>query len=306
MYDVILQTGALILIGVLWRIFSPMGLEAETVRRSLTGVVYMLLLPALVLVVLWRAPLDLDAVRVAVVAVVGIFTGLFASMLWFRWRPAAPAAVGALVLASAFPNATYMGLPVLEATLGPWSRSIAIQYDLFACTPLLLSLGVVMAANYGGTRAEGHPLLALFRVPPLIAAVAGVLLNLAGVPLPQVVGDWLDMLGSGVVPLMLFSLGLGLQWSGGWGHNLPLVVPVLIIQLAINPLMVWGAASGLGLEANVLTAAVLEAAMPSMVLGIVLCDRYRLDTGLYAMAVTLTTALSLVTLPAWFDLLSVA
>jgi predicted permease len=42
--------------------------------------------------------------------------------------------------------------------------------------------------------------------------------------------------------------------------------------------------------------------MPSMVLGIVICDRYRLDTALYAMVVTLTTALSLVTLPAWFDL----
>lgn len=304
MYDVILQTGALILIGVLWRIFTPMGLEAEPVRRSLTGVVYMVLLPALVLVVLWRAPLDLDAVRVALAAMVGVFTGLAGAMLWFRWRPAAPAAVGALVLASAFPNATYMGLPVLEATLGPWSRSVAIQYDLFACTPLLLSLGVMMAASYGGTRAQGHPLLALLRVPPLIAAVIGVLLNLAEVPLPQVVADWLDMLGAGVIPLMLFSLGLGLQWGGGWWERLPLVLPVLAISLVVNPLLVWGAARGLGLEGDVLTAVVLEAAMPSMVLGIVLCDRYRLDTGLYAMAVTLTTALSLITLPAWFDLLS--
>jgi predicted permease len=48
---------------------------------------------------------------------------------------------------------------------------------------------------------------------------------------------------------------------------------------------------------------VLEAAMPAMVLGIVFCDRFGLDTGLYAAAVTLTTALSLVTLPLWFALL---
>jgi predicted permease len=32
----------------------------------------------------------------------------------------------------------------------------------------------------------------------------------------------------------------------------------------------------------------------------VLCDRYRLDSSLYAMAVTLSTALSIITLPAWF------
>ena len=50
-------------------------------------------------------------------------------------------------------------------------------------------------------------------------------------------------------------------------------------------------------------AAILDLAMPSMVLGIVFCDRYKLDSGLYAMAVTVTTLLSLVSLPFWYSLL---
>ena len=50
-------------------------------------------------------------------------------------------------------------------------------------------------------------------------------------------------------------------------------------------------------------AAVLDIAMPSMILGIVLCDRYKLDSSLYATAVTLGTALSLVSLPLWYKLL---
>jgi predicted permease len=45
--------------------------------------------------------------------------------------------------------------------------------------------------------------------------------------------------------------------------------------------------------------AVLDLAMPSMVLGIVLCDRYALDSALYAAAVTATTTASLITLPLW-------
>jgi predicted permease len=73
-----------------------------------------------------------------------------------------------------------------------------------------------------------------------------------------------------------------------------------VIQLLLTPLIIWGASDLIGLGGEVRTAVVLEAAMPSMVLGIVLCDRYRLDSGLYAMAVTLSTALSIVTLPAWF------
>lgn len=304
MFDVILQAGGLIACGVLWRLFTPLGLDAETVRRSLTGVVYVLLLPALVLVVLWRAPLGLEAVWVALVAIIGVFTGLFLAWLWFRQTRLGSPMVGALLLASAFPNATYMGLPVLEASLGPWARSIAIQYDLFACTPLLLSVGVLLASRYGGVRETGHPMVALLKVPPLWAAVVGVMLNLSGVPLPTGFAGWLDMLGSGVIPLMLFSLGLGLQWSGGWVSRLPSVAPVVLIQLILTPMVVLAAATGVGLSGGVLTGVVLEAAMPSMVLGIVLCDRYRLDTGLYALSVTLTTAFSLVTLPAWFDLLA--
>jgi hypothetical protein len=43
--------------------------------------------------------------------------------------------------------------------------------------------------------------------------------------------------------------------------------------------------------------------MPSMVLGIVLCDRYGLDSALYAEAVTVSTALAVLTLPLWLTLL---
>jgi len=41
--------------------------------------------------------------------------------------------------------------------------------------------------------------------------------------------------------------------------------------------------------------------MPTMVLGLVICDRFKLDTSLYAEAVTVTTALSLITLPLWLE-----
>ena len=77
-----------------------------------------------------------------------------------------------------------------------------------------------------------------------------------------------------------------------------------MLQLFIAPLIVWGTAQVVGLDGMILMGAVMEAAMPSMVIGIVLCDRYGLDTGLYAAAVTLTTLLSLFTLPMWSGILS--
>ncbi|MFA5530520.1 MAG: AEC family transporter [Thiohalomonadaceae bacterium] len=302
MLDVILQAAGLILCGVFWRVFAPQGLEAEGLRRHLTGLVYALLLPALVLGVLWRAPMGADTLRIVLVAAMGVCSGLGLAWLWLRRTRVSHASVGAMLLAAAFPNATYMGLPVLEAAFGPWARSVAIQYDLFACTPLLLSVGMYVAAYYGATGERVHPLLSLLKVPPLWAAAAAIVLNVLQVPQPAMLAGMLDMLGSAVVPLMLFSLGLGLQWAGGWWSRLAIVAPVAVIQLGLVPLIAWGTASGLGLAGDLRMAVLLEAAMPSMVLGIVICDRFRLDTPLYAMAVTVTTALSLVTLPAWFTL----
>lgn len=304
MYEVIGHTAILIVCGVLWRVFTPQGLHADTLRTSLTTLVYVLLLPALVLVVLWRTDLSLDSVKVAVMALIGVGTGMGIAWLWFRHKRPSAAVLGALLLAAAFPNATYMGLPVLEASLGPWARAVAVQYDLFACTPILLSVGVMLAEHYGGSEQKAHPVRNLLRVPPLWAALLGVCLNLLQVPLPELLGGVMDMLAAGVVPLMLFSLGLGLRWSEGWRNRMALVMPVVLIQLLLTPLVVWGASGLAGMSGGVQTAVVLEAAMPSMVLGIVLCDRYRLDSSLYAMAVTISTALSIVSLPLWFSVLS--
>jgi predicted permease len=298
------QTVALIAFGAVWRAVRPWGLAPDTTRRVLTGLVYLLLLPALVLDVLWRAPLGLDAVRVASVAAIGVLAGLAAAWGWYRLRPTAPRTTGALLLAAAFGNVTYLGLPVLDSAFGPWARSVAIEYDLFASTPLLLSVGILVARSHGQSASGDHPLKELAAVPALWAALAAVGLNALEVPIPAVVDDGLIRLAGGVVPLMLIAIGLALEWPKEWVHRLPAVLPVLVVRFGWAPLVVWGAAAVVGLEGDLLGAVVMEAAMPSMVLGVVICDRYGLDTALYAMTVTLSTAASAVMLPLWYALVT--
>lgn len=302
MYEVLAQMAGLIICGILWRVARPMGLDADDARRAITSLVYVLLLPALVLDVLWRAPLSLDVVKVAVVAASGVLAGLVLAWASYRAMGTPARITGAMLLAAAFPNATYLGLPVLEQALGPWARSVAIQYDLFACTPLLLTVGITIARIHGGGR-EPFTWGALLNVPPLWAAILALSLNAANVPMPVALSGLTHMMGGAVVPLMLISLGMGLIWSNFRLASIPVMIPVLIIQLLLMPLLVWWLAQQLGLSGDVLTAVVLEAAMPCMVLGMVICDRYGLDSGLYATVVTVSTAVAMVTLPLWFDVL---
>ncbi len=299
MLDVLWQMAGLIVCGIAWRHLRPAGLEPAQTRKVLTSLVYYLLLPALVLSVLWQAPMGAGSVVIAAAAAFGIAVGVAGSWLACRYCKNASAQAGALILAATFPNATYLGLPVLEAAFGPWARSVAIQYDLFACTPLLFTLGISVAARYGQAQTAGTGYRTLLTIPALWAAVLAIIFNIGAVPMPEMIRGLLHLLERGVVPLMLISLGLSLEWRrGGWRMLMPLT-PVILLRLLLVPLLVWGFLQFFALPEETAAAVVMEAAMPCMVLGIVICDQFNLDTALYAMAVTATTAFSLITLPLW-------
>jgi len=303
--EVLLQMAGLILCGVAWQIVKPAGLATYETRQVLTSLVYYLLLPSLVLTVLWDAQLGEQSLVIAVAAASGIFTGLLLAFASCRLCRHSSAEMGAVIPAVSFPNVTYMGLPVLEAMYGPWARSVAIQYDLFACTPLLFTVGVLLAARFGEAAGSEKSLPGqLFRIPAMWAAVVAVLLNVSGVIQPELVRGLLGLLERGVVPLMLISIGLSLQWDRTRWRLLPSLVPIVLFKLLLIPLVVLILVNALGFDGDLRAAVVMEAAMPTMVLGLVLCDRFKLDVGLYAAAVTVTTALSLISLPLWFEWLS--
>ena len=292
------QMALLVCAGLAWQWWRPGGLDAVQTRKVLTGVVYHLLLPALVLLVLWQAELGLDSVRIALAAAAGVLGALLLSAGLCRVCAMPGPATGAAMLAAAFPNVTYLGLPVLEGLFGPWARGVAIQYDLFACTPLLLTVGILVAQRLGG--GGSFSWFGFLRVPALWAALLALGFNLGDVAMPLLLEGTLERLSSGVVPLMLLAPGLSLRTDVLRSRRAGALLPIVAIQLFLMPALVWGVAGSLGLEGELLTAVVLEGAMPSMVLGIVICERYGLDTSLFAAATTVTTLLCFFTLPLWF------
>ncbi|MDH5472631.1 MAG: AEC family transporter [Gammaproteobacteria bacterium] len=302
MIPTLLQMFALIALGLGWSWFNPGQMSSQTIRKVLTDIVYFIFLPALVLNVLWNASLGLDTLKISLSAAAGVIVSMLLSIYICRRCHTRPHIVGAVVLAAAFPNATYLGYPLLQNTLGQWAGPIAIQYDLLACTPLLLTVGIMLAARFGNKGEKPHPFFTLIKVPPLWAAAIAILLNLSQVQSPEWFQGLLSMMGSAVIPLMLIAIGLALKQGFGETRYLLTVIPVVIIQLFIMPVTVWGMSQLLNMGHELTVAVVLEGAMPSMALGVVLCDRYGLNTGVYAAAVTTTTLLSLFTLPFWFQL----
>ncbi|RMG90749.1 MAG: AEC family transporter [Zetaproteobacteria bacterium] len=302
MQSVLLAMASIILAGMAWRLRLGAG-RAERIRGALAGTVYQLLLPALVLHVLWSTPVDLNTVRIPLVAAASVLGSLMLAYLIYARilsGRAGNSAVGALLLASAFGNFTYLGLPVLTQTFGEWSQFVAIQFDLLASTPLLFTMGILVARHFGKPD-SGHPFLDLLRVPAIWAAGLGLLFSSLQLGAPAWLDQALHTLGSAVIPLMLLSVGMALRWQAGWLARAPMLLPMLGVQLFLMPLIAWAACHAVGVPKQLLAPTVVEAAMPCMVLGLVICDRFQLDASLYAEAVTVSTLLSFLTLPLWLQ-----
>ncbi|MDT4331324.1 AEC family transporter [Methylomonas sp. MED-D] len=304
MTTTLIQMTVLMLCGAAWRVLCPNKLAADQTRLVLTSVVYYFLLPAMVLEVLWKADIGWQSLKFSLLGCSSILlavvvSGLIAKLLRFQ-RPQ----TGAMILAAAFPNTTYLGLPVLEQAYGGWSRSVVIQMDLFAAAPMVFTVGILLARHYGAAeKDQPKSRLGFFNAPPFWAALLAVVLNLNHLPAPLWLAGLLTMLSAAVAPLMIFSLGLALSWRAVRWRNLPYIPPVVLIKLMWFPWAGIYIADVLQLENPFRAAAILDIAMPSMVLGVVLCDRYQLDSSLYATAVTVTTGLSLFSLPFWFEVL---
>jgi malate permease and related proteins len=251
------------------------------------------------------ARVDRSFIAVPLTAAAVTLLGLAAGAVMYRWLPwfrASPrAAIGVLLLSSAFGNVTYLGLPVITETLGSRYGYIAILYDLLATTPVLLTVGMLIAARFGsgGSVSLVASFQRVLKLPPLWAVIAGIAAH--AVPLPKSVLDAAQLMGRAVIPVMIFTVGLALDFRDI--RRLPVALPALAVKLLLAPVLAWLFARAAGMSGDVLRAVVIEGAMPVMVLSLVLADEFELDVPLAATCIAASTVASFFTLPMMMKLL---
>ncbi len=293
--------------GYVWRFFNPAGLDRHRVRHVLSIAVLHFFLPALAFSLVATARIDNSFLAVPLTAAVVTLTATaagFAAYKFFPWfkkidRPA----FGVMVLSAAFGNVTYLGLPVINEMFGLRFGYVAILYDLLAATPVLLTVGVFIAARYGSGEAVSarDSLKRVLRLPPLWAVALGIIVNLSGLAVPGTVMDAALLMGKAVIPTMIFTVGLALDFRDV--KRLSAAVPALAIKLFVSPLNAWWLGSRLGLDGEVLKAVTVEGAMPVMVLSLVIADEFELDVPLAAASIAVSTVVVFFTMPVMMKIL---
>ena len=190
-------------------------------------------------------------------------------------------------------NTAFMGYPVTLGIYGNAGFLRAIFCDMATlCTFLLLSF--VLILRFGGTVKTAVRKIALF--PPLWAVVLGLGFNILGIPIGPVVDNTVNYLGQGAIPLIMIALGLSIKFEA-LSRSRSMIIFTSIMKLALFPFVAFLIASWLGLVNLEHSVSIVEAAMPSGMMSLLLAITYKLDYELTSDCILINTVISLITLP---------
>ncbi|MGN0177082.1 MAG: AEC family transporter [Methanobrevibacter sp.] len=196
-------------------------------------------------------------------------------------------------------NTAFMGYPVNLGIYGQAGFLRAIFCDM-ATLCIFLLLSFILILRFGGTIKVAIKKIALF--PPLWAVVLGLIFNLLHIHIADVFEYTINYLGQGAIPLIMITLGLSIDFSA-LSRSKSMIIFTSIMKLAFFPLVAFILVIKLGLVDLQYTVSIIEAAMPSGMLSLLLAITYDLDYELTSDCILINTVISLITLPIIISLL---
>jgi len=280
---------ALIALGYLICRHTPLD---RTVWDGAERLVYFLLFPCLLFQSILKNPIRIaDIVSIGGVGLAIVGSGIALAYALRRLPGVDPMthASGAQV---AFRFNSYVALALAERLAG--ASGVAWQALLMAvCVPVANVAAVWPLARQGG---HGY-LKELARNPLILATVAGLAGNLAGLQLPGVANTTLSRIGAAALPLGLMAAGAGLRF-GALRESPVLTAGLMGIRHAVLPVVGISLVIALQLPPAQQAVIVAFSAMPTASSAYVLATRMGGNGAYVAGLVTVSTGLAMVGLPA--------
>lgn len=276
--------------------------------EALNRFVFTLALPAL----LFRLMSDLSKLPpVDSRLLLAFFSGCFITFLIGRlvaWKVFKLDGTGQslFALGGIFSNNVLLGIPLAKVTLGDAALpSVALVLVFNA-----LSLWTLVTVSVEWSRHGSFSLHGLGKTVksvltnPLVAAIlSGTAFGLTGWPLPTLIDTPLAMTAQAAAPLALIVLGMGLA-EYGWRADLKLSSTICAIKLVLQPLVVWGLATAIGLPALETRVVVLLASIATGANAYLMARQFKTLEGAIAASLVLSTALAAITTPLALSLTS--
>jgi predicted permease len=212
-----------------------------------------------------------------------------------------PPARRAFAFATGLQNYGYLPLPLVLALFPRDTAGVLFTHNL----GVEIALWTVGMWILGGT--PGRKLWRKIFNPPLCALFASIALNAfdAASWIPAFLLTALDLVAQSAIPLALLLTGAMLadlvtgEHAGGFLNRKWALTVAGLVRLAIMPLLLLALGRWLPLSRELREIVIVQAAMPAAMMPIILARHYGADSNLAVGIVLTTTAVSLLTIPAW-------
>jgi len=191
----------------------------------------------------------------------------------------------------------YIALGVIAGLFGPEGLSLA-AVGFAVLVPINNVLSVLVLSRYAG--ATPAPVLQVIRSiagnPLILSTLLAIALVQTGLQLSDPVADTLNLLGDATIALGLICVGAALDFGAMRQAKWPLAAGV-ILRLLVMPAVTFAIGGLLGLAVPALTIAIICVSAPVATSAYILARQLGGDARLMANIISLTTLVSLVTLP---------
>lgn len=299
------QVITLFLIMAVGYILTKLSLLSETGVKELTTILLFVVTPAIIIISLQVevTPQRISMLKLAFFSALSIFIfSIVSSDFVFREKFFANPEHSTVVrFSTVYSNAGFMGLPLVEAVLGQdgllmGSIFIAV-FNFFAWTH-----GVILYSGYSDLRSMKKSVLN----PNIIAIVVGVILFSFAIKLPKPIYSSVHFLSTLNTPLAMIVIGNRIarirfrELLSGYA-----IWIAILTRNVIMPLILMIALHFAGVKGALLLGCMIPVACPTAGNTVLFAELFDKDSFFAARLMTLSTLISIVTIPALVYLFTV-
>ncbi len=243
------------------------GVLGRGAQRSLGLFVYYVATPALLFDKITEThPAEIFSANFAVIALSALMVGiLFFLLMKLILRRSAPDSIVGM-LASSYANAGNLGIPLAAYVLDDFTVVVpVILFQVAFYAPITLT-ALDMLHSRNNTSLLKNLIVTPLSNTMVLAAIAGILVSLAQLPVPEVIAQPVAMLAGASVPLSLVVFGLSLAGARilkkGEVARRDVFLAVAFKNI-LHPVIAYLLARAFGMEGSALMAAVVLGALPT-------------------------------------------
>lgn len=202
-------------------------------------------------------------------------------------------------------NTMFIGLPIVTIVFGSDGLPYLFTFYLVSIVTFWSLGSFTLSAQAGSEVHKRSFSVKNIFSPGLIGVMIGCVLAGTGISLPMILETSLTYLGDLCVPLSLLVIGsnLALSLSEGFPKITVDMIMIMVGKFVIHPLIIWGAFTLFGITGFPLKVFILMAAMPCHAQTAIMAEYYDLEGEYASNLVSLSTIISLFTIPIYAAIL---